>query len=1750
MVTTRGKRIKFNVGPSGGEDNDVEFEGPGKQVDKPQRTVKSASTNVNAAFHPSGASSSATNKANATPNQTHLITRRSSRGGKLRNLMNMPIDVFVEVCSYLEPHDLRRVALTSRRLWDILMTKESRHIWNMALEAVDLPPCPRDLNEPQYVCLIFSSECYSVGCSGRGTKVDWFHRVRHCPPCHEVKMTTAVSPTLGDELTNLRHENAFSVVQKYFDSDSVLRLASRGGPKKGTDEKRFLISTLRKAVTEYAALVTKAERLQYRMKLKEECDYRTKTGEAMLEWKSKQVADRTKDIAEGKHARFERIKVNLLEMGWDERDFPMENKEFVALVLKDQQLTPRIWQNVHSKLEPLLHAARASRLQEEKQQRLCNRVAAIGYFYHEIGKEVMDLPLKLHPIDLFLPDLEDILKLPSVNPLVEADTETVTEEQWIDVASDVRMYVLKWWWDCLKKATDTLGGRKAESEGRKPELERKNNDAEEETDDAITAAIEALRAQMAYTSPVFVCGSPPSPTIKWFPQLVDDASHSRFKIEEKLISTRPLSPAGKELMTRVLRELGFEDSGMVKWADVEDDSRSDYLCTRCDVRIARYMTFSKLVSTLSSFFIASPLVTLTVVILIQIAHFLGAKQWHDEATEAMLTDIDTCYPYRAPNSILPKVIDDHDWLSFDAPVVRKDDEATKEGVLQVQAAFRTAGFTDPACDKLGIGERTVHLSPPNTPTGYLPFFSVLPIMVTTRGKRIKFETDSSDSEGNHVEQVELDAKPAPKRRKTHKLKTDDENVALSASSSSRMSKASAVPEPTQVIARRGTRGGKLRDLMYMPIDIFAEVCFYLDPHDIRRLSLTSKRLWDILMTKESRPLWKAALDAVPGLPQCPMDLNEPQYVCLMFSNECYAAGCTNRTTKTDWYHRVRYCTTCQEAKMANEWTLTYDFEFRGQFTNPYPISTVQEYFNSYSVMRHASSHRAKRGYRINEKGEKYFLVSTLEQSIAEYLGLSNIEEKREYLGRLRDEHVYRTQTGKAMLQWKSQQMADRTKDIAEGKKARFASIKAKLLELGWEEKDFPMDNKDFRDLVCKDQKLTPKIWQNVHPKLDPLLQAGRATRLREEALKRLATRKRAIRSFYHQIGTDTMDLPFKIYDLDSFMPEFEGILELPSVKPLVEEDSETVTEAQWIDVAPGVRKIVIRWWRDALKKVVNALQGEDVLPKVENSDGSLVKQEVVDNYDHDEKDDTFCPEIRTMRAQLACATSAFVSGSRWDPTVEWFPQMFRPRFYQPTIDSGIQSQRPITPDSKKLIKRILADLGFDNPETVRSEEILNDNQKKVYLCMRCDERVARYMTFSELDQAMVDEATKAIRTQPDICYPARAVDSALPQVIDDHEWHSLDAPLARKDDQATIDSVLEGQTAFKKAGLMDPECDRDGVGGEDFERHPWREIRRGCVLCPKSYAPDFTSTRRIQIHIKASVRAKLLELGWEPCDIPEGNDLYLNLVYKDQPLTPKVWQNLLERPEPLLTRSRQERLDQDRSHRLQKRKADIKRDYLGTVNEALDLGLGKLDSAASHILSPENVYSIPSIRQLLETDPEEVTEDQWAGMVCDVMMEIGKHWRRILKQLAAMTETNPSSRQGTFSRSINGRETEADIYAEILSLRSTLSLVTSSVSCVHQDCKGLIWYPEVLKHDRSSRTNVRAGDIFAHVRRPSDSLKGLVIRLLENLWLDSSSATIAKVSRLPFLLCARCDERIAPYNTFSDIVSHYSSAQEWFDSTA
>ncbi|KAM5540152.1 hypothetical protein V8D89_006292 [Ganoderma adspersum] len=75
--------------------------------------------------------------------------------------LDLPLDVFMEIASYLYPLDLIHLSRTSGELRRTLMSRNSRPIWTTSFDnVVELPPCPADLSEPVYAALVFDIHCF------------------------------------------------------------------------------------------------------------------------------------------------------------------------------------------------------------------------------------------------------------------------------------------------------------------------------------------------------------------------------------------------------------------------------------------------------------------------------------------------------------------------------------------------------------------------------------------------------------------------------------------------------------------------------------------------------------------------------------------------------------------------------------------------------------------------------------------------------------------------------------------------------------------------------------------------------------------------------------------------------------------------------------------------------------------------------------------------------------------------------------------------------------------------------------------------------------------------------------------------------------------------------------------------------------------------------------------------------------------------------------------------------------------------------------------------------------------------------------------------------------------------------------------------------------------------------------------------------------------------------------------------------
>ncbi|THH07082.1 hypothetical protein EW145_g3631 [Phellinidium pouzarii] len=103
------------------------------------------------------------------------------------------------------------------------------------------------------------------------------------------------------------------------------------------------------------------------------------------------------------------------------------------------------------------------------------------------------------------------------------------------------------------------------------------------------------------------------------------------------------------------------------------------------------------------------------------------------------------------------------------------------------------------------------------------------------------------------------------------------------------------------------RKGRLESIMEMPVDVFSDIAKNLAPDDLLRLARSSKALRDVLMSRNSTGIWKAAEEGI-GLPDCPSDLSSPQYASLLFDTfcmDCEASG--SRVRHSDYTLSVFRC---------------------------------------------------------------------------------------------------------------------------------------------------------------------------------------------------------------------------------------------------------------------------------------------------------------------------------------------------------------------------------------------------------------------------------------------------------------------------------------------------------------------------------------------------------------------------------------------------------------------------------------------------------------------------------------------------------------------------------------------------------------------------------------------------------------------------------------------------------------------------
>ncbi|EMD38467.1 hypothetical protein CERSUDRAFT_82729 [Gelatoporia subvermispora B] len=336
-----------------------------------------------------------------------------------------------------------------------------------------------------------------------------------------------------------------------------------------------------------------------------------------------------------------------------------------------------------------------------------------------------------------------------------------------------------------------------------------------------------------------------------------------------------------------------------------------------------------------------------------------------------------------------------------------------------------------------------------------------------RSARLRVKTNVADEDSKPP--IPTNVQPSPKRRRV--------GVAKNAS------KSNASKEKGRRACRR-----TLSMLPDMPLDILFEIFGHLHPLDVLHLARTSKALRNVLMRRSAISIWKEARSRIQDLPECPLDLSEPQYAHLLFDPHCHFC-LTARVMTVLWACRVRCCKSCMGEHVADSsyiYTFICDVWAR---TLPVAKMVPMEFRNKLVFLK-------RDGEALKEQIQ---LIGDDKDKLAEFRARKT-------------EEVSAIEThARAVAAWQDDQVERRTVELETIRLSRMTSIMNKLSDLGYREDLDKMSEEyraEFEDhpLVRQPKELTERIWNNIRQSMLAYMERVRADRLAREHCQHMCIR--------------------------------------------------------------------------------------------------------------------------------------------------------------------------------------------------------------------------------------------------------------------------------------------------------------------------------------------------------------------------------------------------------------------------------------------------------------------------------------------------------------------------------------------------------------------------------------------------------------------------------------------------------------------
>ncbi|KII84075.1 hypothetical protein PLICRDRAFT_367809 [Plicaturopsis crispa FD-325 SS-3] len=305
---------------------------------------------------------------------------------------------------------------------------------------------------------------------------------------------------------------------------------------------------------------------------------------------------------------------------------------------------------------------------------------------------------------------------------------------------------------------------------------------------------------------------------------------------------------------------------------------------------------------------------------------------------------------------------------------------------------------------------------------------------------------------------------------------------------------------TKSKARR--RRGKLESLPDMPLDVLFEIFGHLQPLDVLILARSTKALRGILMNRRSAiSIWKTALSNCPGLPECPFDLTEPQYINLAFSKHCHFCLALS-VPKVLWALRVRCCKKCLKDQVTSLNGRDHS-RLHEEEKTLMPWERVGPEYSPYNRSR--PFYCCLNSTRTNLRSELCAHPGDKRRGF--------VEDRLHHIGRIQ-EHA------KACAAWQEKLGDDRSQQLQEIRHRRASSIQERLTDLGWGYEIEKMDFWQFSNLsvVRQPKDLTDRAWEKIKPELVQYMETIRAERIVNDRPYRTMGAVKVLERLLHNYG--------------------------------------------------------------------------------------------------------------------------------------------------------------------------------------------------------------------------------------------------------------------------------------------------------------------------------------------------------------------------------------------------------------------------------------------------------------------------------------------------------------------------------------------------------------------------------------------------------------------------------------------------------